>query len=152
MATFGFTHLLKAAHAGTVYSSSCMKINCASTRFYPNVAAYTSKVVLYRHYLGWATEIWITADEEMQRKTKKGLYVSTAYVVFLAVRKAMTRMLVMLFSHISGRWPGITVTVLGCKNNAVNSVMSLHPLLVAMVSPMSIKLEILVLKMLFFEL
>lgn len=121
---------LKAEHAGTVYSSSRMKINCASTRFYPNVTAHTSEVILlhrHRHYLGWATEAWITADEEMHRETRKGPYVSTA-VARLQGKLWVT------FSCISERWPAITVTVLGWKNNAFNTVMSFHPLAVDTVS------------------
>lgn len=55
LATSGFIHLLRAEHAGRVYSSSHMKINCAATHLSPNVAAYTSEVtLLHQHRPAWA--------------------------------------------------------------------------------------------------
>lgn len=46
LATFGFIHLLRAEHAGRVYSSLHMKIHCAATHLSPNVAAHTSEIPL----------------------------------------------------------------------------------------------------------
>lgn len=74
LATFAFTHVLKAAQAGAAHSDCCTETNCASTRSYPNAAAHTSRVIVlhwYRHYFRWATEPWITADKEKQKKKQK---------------------------------------------------------------------------------
>lgn len=67
LATFGFTHLLRAEHAGRVYSSPHVKINCAATHLSPNVAAHTSEVPLF----GVGKETSITAHEGMHRKHKE---------------------------------------------------------------------------------
>lgn len=72
LATFGFTHLLRAEHAGRVYSSPHMKINCVATHSSPDVAAHTREVpLLCQHRLGVGKETPTPADEGMHRTHKQ---------------------------------------------------------------------------------
>lgn len=137
MATSGFIHLLKAEHAGTVYSSSQMKIKLCFHAPLPkrNCPHKWSSPATYRHYLRWAAETWITADKEMHIKTKKGLYIPTAYVVCWSQGKLQ----VVLYSCIFERWPATTRMVWCWEKNVFNTVMSFHPLPVATVAQHSNK-------------